>query len=69
MACAQKLELMEKSTEAVELYTGAVERLKASMGVVNISVFEEMRTIAEVARETMQRAMKAVTDHTTSHGC
>jgi hypothetical protein len=60
---------MEKSTEAVELYTGAVERLHTSMGVVSINVFEEIRTIAEVARDTMQRAMKAVTDHTADHGC
>jgi hypothetical protein len=67
--CAERNRLLHESTEAVSVFAAALFKLSEVMDGASDAAFEEMRTLAETARERMERARNNLARHYARHGC
>ena len=67
--CPERSRLLHESTEAVSVFAATLFKLSEVMDGASDTAFEEMRTLAEVARERMERARNNLARHNAQHGC
>jgi hypothetical protein len=67
--CKEKDRLMRLYIEAASDYSGAVQLLQRSAGVMKKPDYDELRGFAEEARKTAEEARAALDRHTAEHGC
>jgi hypothetical protein len=68
-SCPTKAGLLHAWQTAAETYSKAVSDLSRQIGVLSKDKYEQLKQVAEQARERSRKAQAAVEAHIEEHGC